>query len=52
MKTYGDKVKLVYRDYPLPFHENARPAAEAANCANAQGKFWEYHAEAVGREPI
>ncbi len=43
MKTYGDKVKLVYRDYPLPFHENARPAAEAAACANAQGKFWEYH---------
>ena len=43
MQTYGDKVKLVYRDYPLPFHENARPAAEAAACANAQGKFWEYH---------
>jgi len=43
MKTYGDKVKLVYRDYPLPFHEHARPAAEAAACANAQGKFWEYH---------
>jgi protein-disulfide isomerase len=43
MTTYGDKVKLVYRDYPLPFHQHARPAAEAANCANAQGKFWEYH---------
>jgi protein-disulfide isomerase len=43
MKTYGDKVRLVFRDYPLPFHPNARPAAEAANCANAQGKFWPYH---------
>jgi len=43
MKTYGDKVRLVFRDYPLPFHPLARPAAEAANCANAQGKFWEYH---------
>jgi protein-disulfide isomerase len=43
MKTYGDKVRLVFRDYPLPFHPQARPAAEAANCANAQGKFWEYH---------
>jgi protein-disulfide isomerase len=43
MKTYGDKVRLVFRDYPLPMHANARPAAEAANCANAQGKFWEYH---------
>jgi protein-disulfide isomerase len=43
MKKYDGKVKLVYRDYPLPFHEHARPAAEAANCANAQGKFWPYH---------
>lgn len=41
--TYGDKVKLVYRHYPLPFHENAFPAALASMCANEQGKFWEYH---------
>ena len=45
MKTYADKIRLVYRDYPLPFHPNARPASEAAACANAQGKFWEYHAK-------
>lgn len=44
MKTYGDKVRLVFRDYPLPMHPDARPAAEAAACANAQGKYWEYHA--------
>jgi len=43
LKAYPDKVKLVYRDYPLPMHPNARPASEAAACANAQGKFWEYH---------
>jgi len=43
MKTYGDKVRLVFRDFPLPMHRNAQPAAEAAACANAQGKFWEYH---------
>jgi protein-disulfide isomerase len=43
MTTYGDKVKVVFRDFPLPFHANARPAAEAANCAGAMGKFWEYH---------
>ena len=43
METYGDKIRLVFRDYPLPFHANAFPAAEAANCAGAQGKFWEYH---------
>jgi len=45
MQTYGDKIRLVYRNYPLPMHPMARPAAEAAACANAQGKFWEYHAK-------
>ncbi len=45
MQVYGDKVRLVFRDYPLPMHPFARPAAEAASCANAQGKFWEYHAK-------
>jgi protein-disulfide isomerase len=43
MDTYKDKIRLVFRDYPLPFHPDAKPAAEAAGCANAQGKFWEYH---------
>jgi protein-disulfide isomerase len=37
------KVKLVFRDYPLPFHENAQKAAEASECAYEQNKFWEYH---------
>jgi len=45
MQVYGDKVRLVFRDYPLPMHPMARPASEAAACANAQGKFWEYHAK-------
>ena len=45
MKHYGDKVRLVYRDFPLPMHPQARPASDAAACANAQGKFWEYHAK-------
>ena len=44
-KDYIDtgKVKLVFRDFPLSFHPNAEPAAEAAECANEQGKYWEYH---------
>ncbi len=37
------KVKLVFRDYPLPFHKKAIPAAVAANCAGEQGKYWEVH---------
>lgn len=43
LSTYKDKVKFVYRHYPLPFHQHAKPASEAALCANLQGKFWEYH---------
>ncbi len=37
------KVKLVYRDFPLSFHQNAQKAAEAAECADEQGRFWEIH---------
>jgi len=37
------KVKFVYRDYPLSFHQFAQKAAEASECADEQGKFWEYH---------
>ena len=37
------KAKLVFRDYPLSFHPNAQKAAEASECADDQGKFWEMH---------
>ena len=43
LSTYGDKIRFVYRHYPLPNHPFARPAAEAAACAHEQGKFWPYH---------
>lgn len=38
------KAKFAYRHYPLTtLHPNAQKAAEASECANAQGKFWDYH---------
>jgi len=42
LKSYGNRVRFVVRDFPLNQHEWARKAAEAANAANAQGKFFEY----------
>jgi protein-disulfide isomerase len=42
-KKYGNKIRLVFRQYPLPFHQNAQKAAEASLCALDQGKFWELH---------
>jgi protein-disulfide isomerase len=44
LKTYGNQVRFVVRDFPLAMHANARKAAEAANAAHAQGKFFEYAA--------
>jgi protein-disulfide isomerase len=41
--TYGDRVRFVFRQFPLSFHEHARAAAQAALAAHAQGKFWPYH---------
>ena len=46
VREYGDRVRIVWRNNPLPFHPNAMPAAEAAMEAFAQGgneKFWQMH---------
>ncbi|MGC3997122.1 MAG: thioredoxin domain-containing protein [Anaeromyxobacter sp.] len=45
LQEYKDKVRLVYRDFPLPMHSLAQKASEAAYCAEDQGKYWEMHAK-------
>ena len=43
-EKYGSQIRLVYRDFPLyGLHDNAAPAAEAAYCAEEQGKYWDFH---------
>ncbi len=42
-EKYGDKVRYLFRQFPLNFHKNAAGAAEASLAAHAQGKFWEMH---------
>ena len=43
LKDYEGKVKVVHKNYPLPFHKAAKPAAHAALAAQEQGKFWEIY---------
>jgi len=41
VEQYGDKIKIIFRDYPL--HDNSIDLANAARCAGEQNKFWEMH---------
>jgi len=43
LAEYPGKLKIVYRDFPLGFHDRAIPAAIAANCAGEQDKYWDMH---------
>ena len=44
MEGYEDRVRVVVKNFPLSFHQNAHVAAQAALAAHAQGKYWEYTA--------
>jgi protein-disulfide isomerase len=57
-KKYGDKVRVVFRHFPLSFHKNAHLASQASLFANSKGKFWEFHdllfknQKAMGRDSL
>jgi protein-disulfide isomerase len=49
-QAYGDKVRIAWKHKPLSFHPNAMPAAEAAEAAREQGKFWQMHDKMFGAQ--
>ena len=51
LEHYHDQVRFVYRHFPLEMHPRARPAAEAAACADEQGRFWDYHEKLFSNPP-
>lgn len=51
MKEYDGRVRLVVKDLPLSFHRLARPAAEAARCAGAAGRYWPYRERLFEEQP-
>ncbi len=51
-KEYGDKLRVVMKQNPLPFHPNAKPAALAALAAGEQGKYWEMHEKLFSRKQL
>jgi protein-disulfide isomerase len=51
MKEYEGRVRLVFKDLPLPSHALARPAHEAARCAGSLGRYWAYHDRLFAAQP-
>lgn len=52
LENYGQYIKYVYRDFPTINPNISVPASLAANCANAQGQFWEYHDLLFGHQDL
>ena len=51
LKEYAGRVRLIFKDLPLPSHDLARPAHEAARCAGALGRYWPYHDKLFANQP-
>jgi len=51
LERYPTQVKLLFKNFPIEMHPKARPAAEAALCAEEQGKFWEFHDKLFEKAP-
>src|SRR5881394_1818472 len=51
LKEYDSRLRIVFRNFPLPAHEHAREAALAAEAAGLQGRFWEMH-DVLYREQV
>jgi len=52
LDAYPNKIRFVYRNFPLSFHQNAFPAAEAALCAGDQNAYWQYHDVLFDNQPL
>jgi len=50
-ETYGERLRIVWKDFPLDNHPNAQKAAQAAWCAGEQGRYWEYHDQLFANQP-
>jgi protein-disulfide isomerase len=50
-REYPGRIRLVFKDFPLRFHELAHPAHEAARCAGSFGKYWAYHDRLFAAQP-
>ena len=51
LKEYRGRVRLIFKDLPLPSHDLAKPAHEAARCAGALGRYWPYHDKLFANQP-